>query len=82
MKEQVEAFVEGIDYDSIVATKDLIQEAEATGGRLHVTGIGKPGHVSGYAASLFSSTGTPPPTNSTAPSARTARPARPSRATS
>lgn len=60
MKEQVEAFVEGIDYDSIVATKDLIQEAEATGGRLHVTGIGKPGHVSGYAASLFSSTGTPP----------------------
>ena len=30
-----------------------------TGGRVHVTGIGKPGHVSGYAASLFSSTGTP-----------------------
>ncbi len=59
MKEQVEAFVEGIDHDSIVAAKDLIQEAEATGGRLHVTGIGKPGHVSGYAASLFSSTGTP-----------------------
>ena len=53
MKEQVEAFVEGIDYDSIVAAKDLIQEAEAAGGRLHVTGIGKPGHVSGYAASLL-----------------------------
>lgn len=34
-------------------------DAEAKGGRLHVTGIGKPGHVSGYAASLFSSTGTP-----------------------
>lgn len=59
MKEQVEAFVEGIDHDSIVAAKDLIQQAEAAGGRLHVTGIGKPGHVSGYAASLFSSTGTP-----------------------
>lgn len=59
MKEQVEAFVEGIDHDSIVAAKDLIQQAEAAGGRLHVTGIGKPGHASGYAASLFSSTGTP-----------------------
>nr|WP_308003066.1 SIS domain-containing protein [uncultured Parolsenella sp.] len=59
MKEQVEAFVEDIDHDSIVAAKDLIQQAEAAGGRLHVTGIGKPGHVSGYAASLFSSTGTP-----------------------
>ena len=26
---------------------------------MHVTGIGKPGHVAGYAASLLSSTGTP-----------------------
>ena len=34
-------------------------DAEAKGGRLHVTDIGKPGRVSGYAASLFSSTGTP-----------------------
>ena len=59
MKEQVETFVEGIDYDSITAAKHLIQQAEAAGGRLHVTGIGKPGHVSGYAAPLFSSTGTP-----------------------
>ena len=59
MKEQVNAFIDGIDYDSITAAKRLIQESEANGGRLHVTGIGKPGHVSGYAASLFSSTGTP-----------------------
>lgn len=59
MKEQVAAFMDTIDYDSITAAKRLIQEAEANGGRLHVTGIGKPGHVSGYAASLFSSTGTP-----------------------
>ena len=28
-------------------------------GRVHVTGIGKPGHVSGYISSLLSSTGTP-----------------------
>lgn len=59
MKEQVNAFIDGIDYGSITAAKRLIQESEANGGRLHVTGIGKPGHVSGYAASLFSSTGTP-----------------------
>ncbi len=59
MQEQVKAFIDTIDYDSITAAKRLIQESEANGGRLHVTGIGKPGHVSGYAASLFSSTGTP-----------------------
>jgi arabinose-5-phosphate isomerase len=37
----------------------LILEAEENGNRVHVTGIGKPGHVAGYAASLLSSTGTP-----------------------
>ena len=37
----------------------LILEAEKQGNRLHVTGIGKPGHVAGYVASLLSSTGTP-----------------------
>ncbi len=37
----------------------LVQQAEAAGGRLHVTGIGKPEHVARYAASLFASTGTP-----------------------
>ena len=51
--------VAGIDLEALSAAKRLIQQSEAAGGRLHVTGIGKPGHVSGYAASLFSSTGTP-----------------------
>jgi arabinose-5-phosphate isomerase len=37
----------------------LIRETEAAGGRVHVTGIGKPEHVAHYAASLLSSTGTP-----------------------
>ena len=37
----------------------MILAAEAKNNRLHVTGIGKPGHVAGYAASLLSSTGTP-----------------------
>jgi len=37
----------------------MIRAAEAAGGRVHVTGIGKPEHVAHYAASLLSSTGTP-----------------------
>ncbi len=44
------------DYE---AAAELIKTAEAKGGRVHVTGIGKPGHIAGYAASLLSSTGTP-----------------------
>ena len=58
-KESVDKYVAGIDFAALSAAKQLILDAEAKGGRLHVTGIGKPGHVSGYAASLFSSTGTP-----------------------
>lgn len=58
-KESIDAYVAGIDHEALSAAKQLILDAEAAGGRLHVTGIGKPGHVSGYAASLFSSTGTP-----------------------
>ncbi len=59
MHESIDKYVEGIDFEALTAAKQLILDAEAKGGRLHVTGIGKPGHVSGYAASLFSSTGTP-----------------------
>lgn len=58
-KESIDEYVAGIDFEELSAAKQLILDAEAKGGRLHVTGIGKPGHVSGYAASLFSSTGTP-----------------------
>ena len=59
VKESLDKYVAGIDYEALSAAKQLILDAEAKGGRVHVTGIGKPGHVSGYAASLFSSTGTP-----------------------
>ena len=41
------------------AAAQLILDSQAGGGRLHITGIGKPGHVSAYMASLFSSTGNP-----------------------
>jgi arabinose-5-phosphate isomerase len=43
-------------FDAAIA---LIRQSEAAGGRVHVTGVGKPEHVAHYAASLFSSTGTP-----------------------
>jgi arabinose-5-phosphate isomerase len=43
-------------FESAVA---LLRAAEAAGGRVHVTGIGKPEYVARYAASLLSSTGTP-----------------------
>lgn len=69
-KEQIEKFLgielseikklaDEIDVDSLKKAKDLILEAEANKNRIHVTGIGKPGHVAGYIASLLSSTGTP-----------------------
>ena len=57
--EEFQKVVQSLDKDSIQKAADLILEAKGNGNRLHITGIGKPGHVSTYAASLFSSTGTP-----------------------
>ncbi len=37
----------------------LVAESQRAGGRVHVTGVGKPEHLARYAASLLSSTGTP-----------------------
>jgi sugar/nucleoside kinase (ribokinase family)/D-arabinose 5-phosphate isomerase GutQ len=45
--------------DSFEPAVRLITNAEERGGRLHVTGIGKPSHVAGYIAALLSSVGTP-----------------------
>ena len=56
---EIDNFAEQLDFKSIEAAKDLILNAEKNKNRVHVTGIGKPGHVAGYVASLFSSTGTP-----------------------
>jgi D-arabinose 5-phosphate isomerase GutQ len=47
------------DGVSLEAAARLIEDAEKKGGRVHVTGVGKPEHVAHYAASLLSSTGTP-----------------------
>lgn len=48
--------MQSASFDSALA---LIQAAEVAGGRVHVTGLGKPEHVAHYGASLLSSTGTP-----------------------
>ncbi len=50
---------ESICYEELEAAADLITAAKASGNRLHFSGIGKPAHIAGYMASLFSSTGTP-----------------------
>lgn len=47
------------DGVSLLAAAELIEAAEAEGGRVHVTGVGKPEHVARYAASLLASTGIP-----------------------
>ncbi|MCI8551277.1 MAG: SIS domain-containing protein [Lachnospiraceae bacterium] len=52
-------FIEHMDYSEIEDAADLITEAQKNGGRVHISGIGKPGHISGYIASLMSSTGNP-----------------------
>ena len=56
---ELKNFIDGIDTEALVAARELILNAEKNRNRVHVTGIGKPGHVAGYAASLLSSTGTP-----------------------
>lgn len=59
VRTDMEEFVTGMDYSEIEAAANLIVEAQKNGGRVHVSGIGKPGHISGYIASLMSSTGNP-----------------------
>ena len=58
-EEEVTAFIRRRSPEEYEAAAALILESQSKGGRLHITGIGKPGHVSTYMASLFSSTGTP-----------------------
>ena len=52
-------FASGVSEEQLLAAAQLIWDSQAKGGRVHITGIGKPGHVASYMASLMSSTGTP-----------------------
>lgn len=56
---EIVEFIQNINDKAIELAKDLILEAKKKNGRIHVTGIGKPSYVSGYIASLLSSTGSP-----------------------
>lgn len=58
-KESFATFIGGIDPHACDEAASLILESQSRGGRIHVTGIGKPAHVAAYAASLLSSTGNP-----------------------
>ncbi|MBQ6947360.1 MAG: SIS domain-containing protein [Clostridia bacterium] len=53
------AFLQNVDTAPYYTAAEMIWQSRAEGGRLHITGIGKPAHIAGYAASLISSTGTP-----------------------
>lgn len=57
--EETENTLAGIQDDTFIPAASLIWEAQRKGGRVHITGIGKPAYVAGYLASLLSSTGTP-----------------------
>lgn len=56
---EINKFIQTISVEPLIEAKELILSSEKQGGRVHVTGIGKPGHVAEYIASLLSSTGTP-----------------------
>lgn len=58
-RREVNTFLDGILEEELLKAAQLIWDAQEKGGRIHVTGIGKPAHVAGYVASLMSSTGTP-----------------------
>lgn len=57
--DEMKKFVSGIDFKEYIDAVTLIINAQEQGNRVHITGIGKPGHVAAYGASLLSSTGTP-----------------------
>lgn len=59
VKTDLSEFIDNMDYSEIEEAADLIVESQKNGGRIHISGIGKPGHISGYIASLMSSTGNP-----------------------
>ncbi len=56
---EITEFLNNVNNEEYIRAAELILQAQERGNRVHITGIGKPGHVSAYGASLLSSTGTP-----------------------
>ena len=59
VKNDLTAFAENMNMEEIEAAAQLIIEAQKNGNRVHVSGIGKPGHIAGDISSVMSSTGNP-----------------------
>ncbi len=59
VQSDLSAYISAMDESAVNAAAALILDVEAHGGRVHISGIGKPAHIAGYLASLLSSTGTP-----------------------
>jgi arabinose-5-phosphate isomerase len=57
--DELSEFVHKINIESLTSAANVIWNAQAHGGRIHITGIGKSAHVASYIAALMSSTGTP-----------------------
>jgi sugar/nucleoside kinase (ribokinase family)/D-arabinose 5-phosphate isomerase GutQ len=55
---ELETLRRNLDTPAILRAVEMVRTAEARGGRVHVTGVGKPEHVARYAASLLCSVGT------------------------
>lgn len=56
---EMQQYISEVNDQEYVDSVNLILKAQEQGNRVHITGIGKPGHVASYGASLLSSTGTP-----------------------
>lgn len=56
---ELSELIENIDEEKLSEAADLIITAQKKNQRIHITGIGKPSHIAGYVAALFSSTGSP-----------------------
>lgn len=58
-KKEFKNAISNIEQKKLDCAVALILDAMKNNNRLHITGIGKPGHVAAYIASLLSSIGTP-----------------------
>ena len=58
-EKEVNNTLKNLDYNALDKAAKIIIKAKKEGNRIHVSGIGKPGHIAGYVASVMSSTGTP-----------------------
>jgi len=56
---ELQRIATALEPATVARAADLILASERTGGRIHVTGVGKSAYVAGYASALMASTGHP-----------------------